>query len=126
MSTSSHFSAVPPEERRSLLDDLFHNLDAGKIGAEYLRAMESGDEKSRIAAVAKHFRTRAPRAGGAWKLPSPDFREVADRAVRGEMNEVSIPWAFPGGRIEWRFNPTLDHPPCNHEWLWQQIGRAHV
>ena len=119
MSVSKDFTAVPPEERRSLLHDLFTDLDAEKIGGEYLQAMESGDEKSRIAAVAKHFRTRKPRPGGAWKSPRPDFREVADRAVRGEMNEVSIPWTFPGGHIGWRFNPTLDHPPCNHEWLWQ-------
>ena len=119
MSGCIEHSSVPEAERRGLLQELFSGLDAEKIGAEYLRAAESGDEKSRIAAIAKYYRTRAPKPAGAWKMPDPDFRKTADRAVRGEMNEVSIPWTFPGGRIDWRFNPTFDHPPCNHEWLWQ-------
>ena len=111
-------SAVPPEERRTLLNELFGELDDGKMGKAFAEARESGDEKSLIAAAAAHFRARPPRACGGWE-EIPPSRETADRAVRGDVTVVEIPWQFPHGRIDWHFNPTLEHGPCNHEWLWQ-------
>ncbi len=44
---------------------------------------------------------------------------VADRAVEGEVTVVGIPWRFPGGAIDWRFNPTAEEGPFNPEWTWQ-------
>ncbi len=119
MDSIMNISAVPPEERHSLKQLLFSNLDAEKIGVEYLRAMAAGAEKEQTAAAARYFRERAPKPGGAWRLPGTGFPENADRAVRGEVTVTGIPWTFPDGHIDWHFNPTLDGPRCTHEWLWQ-------
>ncbi len=46
-------------------------------------------------------------------------KSAADRFARGEVCEVSVPHAFPEGRIDWLFNPTSAKGPFNPEWTWQ-------
>ena len=52
-------------------------------------------------------------------LSSPLTTDVADRAVTGDVTVVNISWAFAGGTIDWRFNPTATKGPFNPEWTWQ-------
>ena len=43
----------------------------------------------------------------------------ADRAARGEVTVVAIPWSFSSNRVDWLFNPTKAKGPFNPEWTWQ-------
>ena len=44
---------------------------------------------------------------------------IANRAVTGDVTIVNVPWCFPDGKIDWRFNPTSAKGPFNPEWTWQ-------
>jgi len=66
-----------------------------------------------------YFRTR-PRPAFFEGLENQKFSlETADRAVVGDVTVVSRPYRFPGGRIDFLFDPTKDAPPQNPEWVWQ-------
>ena len=110
---------LSPEKRMSHLDELFRTLDPERLGAGYAAARRAQDVEESIRQVARHFRSR-PR-----RLPDDDpgflcyDADRAERAVRGEVEVVNIPWKFPDGRIDFLFDPTAIHGPVNHEWVWQ-------
>ena len=105
-------------KREAHIEAFFRGITPERIGEEYKKALASGDRENAVRLAAAYFR-------GRQVPPIPDFaaggysRTVADRGVRGIMREVNIDYAFPGGKIDFLFNPTVENPPLNHEWLWQ-------
>ena len=100
------------------LDELFSLLDPDVIGPGYASAHEDGDRTGMIRAAAAYYRAKpAPDlpdfAAGDYDL------EAARRAAAGRMRVINIDHDFPDGEIDFLYNPTLEHPPVNHEWLWQ-------
>jgi Heparinase II/III N-terminus/Heparinase II/III-like protein len=77
--------------------------------------------------LAQYFRTRT---SVGWKTEtanppplSPQSRAIADAAVEGKLQGGFDPlvYSFPGGKIDWHFNPTYHMPgqSPNNEWQWQ-------
>ena len=99
--------------------ELFSLLDPVKMGQDFQHALTAGDPAELVRCTAAHFRDRADCS--CWKQHdrSRYSRETARRAVQGDVTVIGIPHAFPGGTIDWTFNPTLTAPPVNMEWLWQ-------
>ena len=121
MTVKTKDTTVPSQERKALLNELFTHLDAASLGDEYRRTLASGDEKQLIAATAKHFRERAAKnvSLNTGFSANDVSREKADRAVRGEVTVINIPWQFPDGRIDWLADPTSHFAFHDNEWLWQ-------
>lgn len=100
------------------LDELFSLLDPDVIGHDYAAARASGDRAGMIRASAAYYRAK----------PAPDLPDfaagdydlaAARRAAAGHIRVINIDHDFPDGEIDFLYNPTLEHPPVNHEWLWQ-------
>ena len=115
------------------LEELFTLLEPKKIGADYAVAHMSGDRDAMIRTCAAYYRGKA--APEIPEFSAGEYnREIADKASHGIMREINIDWVFPKGRVDFLFNPTLEHPPVNHEWLWQfnrhsfwgQMARAYA
>ncbi len=107
------------EKRSAHLKELFQHLDPRFFGEDYSAALCVDDDAAAVRAVARYFRARPGRA--FFSLPDlfPLHAERGERAIRGEVEEINVPWRFLNGRIDFLFNPTLRHGPVNHEWLWQ-------
>ena len=103
----------------TMLSELFSLLDPEMMGERYKHALEKNDRDALISAAAEYFRTRRERPYCKTIDRSVCTRETAERAVKGDVTVVNLPHAFSDGQIDWHFNPTLNAPPVNHEWLWQ-------
>ncbi len=106
-------------EQNQMLSELFEALDPKIMGDTFRKALDSGNREQLIKSTAKYFRSRTPRTYCKHLNRSIYTRKNADRAVRGDVTVINIPYSFPNGKINWFFNPTLTKPPVNHEWLWQ-------
>lgn len=102
-----------------LLSELFQLLNPEIMGEKYSSALEKGDTPTLITLTANYFRTRKECSYCKTIDLSACSLETAERAVKGDVTVVNLPHAFPAGKIDWRFNPTLTEVPVNHEWLWQ-------
>ena len=106
-------------EKELFLEDLFSRLDPALMGGKFSEALQTGDTAALIRITADHFRTRPKRPYCDLIDCSNCTMETADRAVKGDVTVIDIPHKFPGGKIDWFFNPTFETKPVNHEWLWQ-------
>ncbi len=107
------------EKLEKHIDEALEFVDPQKIGDEYRTAIENGDKKTAVSALARYYRNRP-----APNIPSFNgyinySKSHADNGVVGKMREINVDHTFPNGKINFLFNPTLDNPPVNHEWLWQ-------
>ena len=113
-------AADAPEKRRDqLLDNLPNWLNAEPFGPEYAAALKRGDRAEALRLVAGYYRRKPENPYLAGLAQKGYDAERARRAVRGEVTVVNVPYAFPDGRIDFRFDATAARPPQNHEWLWQ-------
>ncbi len=100
------------------IDEVLDFVDPSKISEEYSNAVSKNDKKAAVDALAAYYRKRP-------EFDMPDFaagkysRAHADKGVVGKMREINIDHDFPDGKINFLFNPTIEHPPVNNEWLWQ-------
>lgn len=116
---ASPLPELSPEKRQLHFEELFRNLDPDCLGAGYAAARQAGDTQEACRLIARYFRERPQDLLSAGSDRRRYNAERADRAVRGEMEEVNIPWKFPEGRVNFLFDPTAVEGPVNHEWLWQ-------
>ena len=99
--------------------ELFDVVDGKLIGEEYSRAMELCDYSAAISALAKFYREK-PKANIRERANNERYgKEKADKTIAGYAREVNIDWHFEDGELDFLFNPTINNPPVNHEWLWQ-------
>ena len=105
--------------RAEMLSQLFEQLDPQKMGESYRKALAAKDTDAMVNAAAEHFRNRAAIPTRKTLLEATGSVRTADRAVNADVTVVDIPWKFSDGNIDWRFNPTAQRLPVNHEWLWQ-------
>lgn len=101
------------------LAELFDALTPQRICSEFEDAMNAGDICKAVHVLATYYRNK----------PSPKLYELcangnydrttADNAKAGIAREVNIDWTFPGGEVDFLFDPTEIKGPRNHEWLWQ-------
>jgi len=108
------------------LSDLCESIDLTAQGLGNARsAVERGDLVSAAAALAGYFRGRT---SVPWEAGSrvqagdgPSGLDAADRIVAGVMDQQTTVHTFPGGRIDWLYNPTRerDDLAVNNEWQWQ-------
>ena len=104
------------EERFS---ELFKLLDPEQLGEKFRQALAAGERKDLIRETARYFRNR-PEKPYCRNFDRSGFSpQTAERALRGDVTVINIPHCFPENVIDWRFNPTFEKPPVNHEWLWQ-------
>ena len=99
--------------------ELFAVVDGSLIGEEYSRATALCDWGAAISALANFYRKKPKyiqkrRSGG-----NSFDKEKADKTIAGYAREVNVDWHFEDGEIDFLFNPTVENPPVNHEWLWQ-------
>ncbi len=108
--------------------ELFAALDLTMPGLEAVQsAVAGGAVDTAKAALCDYFRGRAepswffdPHAVDSSIRYS---EERTDDAVAGTFDIVGYEYTFPGGVIDWSYNPTLDAPVAdNNEWTWQ-LGR---
>lgn len=116
---ASDLPELTPAKRDRQLDELFKYLNPEAIGKEYADALKNGDREAAIRVVARYYRERPASPRYRTLTLKPADLKRADQAVRGEVSSVNIPWRFPGGRIDFLFDPTAIKGPRNHEWLWQ-------
>lgn len=115
------------------LEELFDLLMPERLGPAFAAAVESGDYQTALHLGAAYYREKADVTVPELSAQGPCDLDSADRGVEGKMREVNIDWHFPNGEIDFLFNPTTIHGPCNHEWLWQlnrhgfwaSMGRAY-
>ncbi len=100
------------------IDEVLKLIDPSKINGEYSAALEKGERARAISALAAYYRGRpdffAPTNGKARAYN----KQYADNTAEGKMREIDIDYDFGGKRINFLFNPTVENPPLNHEWLW--------
>lgn len=108
--------------------ELFAALDLTLPGLETVRAaVDGGDLAAAKTALAAYYRARTE---PTWFFdphtidPSVGYDETrATNAVNATFDIVGTTYTFPGGVIDWSYNPTLDGPAAdNNEWTWQ-LGR---
>ena len=100
-------------------------------------ALAAGNSDAALKALAAHFRQNL---GSRFPLPVPETPEAAlDGAAKildGEVRlgaGVALAHSFPGGRIDWKFNPTLGKENFTFEWgfatsrhgWWQTLAQAY-
>ncbi len=100
------------------IDDVLQFTDGTKINAEYRAAIESNNRQQAISALVRYYRSR-PEFDMPDFQPGPYDGQAAVNGVEGKMRVVNIDHDFKGPKIDFLFNPTLEMPPVNHEWLWQ-------
>ena len=118
----SSASSLPSAKREALLNDLFAALDSKALGPEAEAALVAADRPRALRAIATHYRALSDEwfvLSDSSNAPSPEEIATAERAVRGEVTVINIPWRFPDGRIDYAFNPTSERGPFNPEWTWQ-------
>ena len=105
-------AADAPEKRRDqLLDNLPNWLNAEPFGPEYAAALKRGDRAEALRLVAGYYRRKPENPYLAGLAQKGYDAERARRAVRGEVTVVNVPYAFPDGRIDFRFDATAARPP---------------
>jgi hypothetical protein len=124
---SIHYTAPsinPKPTGTSLSDrDLLDHIDLDNPLLADVRAVaETGDINATLKALAKHFRkdfrSRHP-------LPEGDIDQSAlvegAKILEGQVRltaGVGLTHNFPGGKIDWSFNPTQGKSNFTHEWGW--------
>lgn len=99
--------------------ELLAVVDEELIGEEYSRAIKGGEYGAAVAALAKFYRSK-PKYVAKRRSNAGHFdKEKADKTVAGYAREVNVDWHFEDGELDFLFNPTVNNPPVNHEWLWQ-------
>jgi hypothetical protein len=100
-------------------------------------AAAAEDHEAALKALAAYMRERQRPAWGELP-PGPRNTKIADAAAEGRVvgGLVAVEHQFPGGNINWLFNPTEKNPDVafNPEWQWQlnrmnlwwDLGRAYV
>jgi hypothetical protein len=108
--------------------DLLRAIDLTRPGLNNVAsAMRRSDLSAAQHELATYFRARTSvgwkSQGEATVRLSPQSRSVADAAVAGRFagGMVQLVYAFPDGKIDWRFNATYHTvgQPRNNEWQWQ-------
>ena len=100
------------------IDELLELLVPERVGPAYEAAHAAGDRAGMIRAAAAYYRHK-PSSGVEDFEAGPYDPELSRRRAAGQMREINIDHDFPGGAINFLYNPTLEKPPVNHEWLWQ-------
>ena len=111
--------AVTAEKYAAHLDELFAVLVPERIGEDFCRLQKDGTAEDAVKALAAYYRGKPSVPVDSLCAKGAYSKEVADKAVRGEMREVNVDYTFEGGEIDFLFNPTEENGPLNHEWLWQ-------
>ncbi|MBR4442857.1 MAG: alginate lyase family protein [Clostridia bacterium] len=101
------------------LDELLSSIRPEAIDDAYQAALAKEDIPAAVRACAAHFRAKPDAGAPSLDIRSPYSKDVADRAVRGEMRVINIDWTFENGRINYLFDPTELKGPRNYEWVWQ-------
>ncbi len=99
------------------IDEVLEFVDPAKINANYAEAVAKNDREKAVSALAEYYRKR--KAYNIFGFNKAYNKSHADKGVDGKMSEINIDYDFSDGRINFLFNPTLEKPPVNHEWLWQ-------
>ena len=109
-------------------DELFAALDLTLPGLEAVQtAVGASDLDTAKAELCTYFRERTE-PGWFFDPHSVDSsisydEQNANDAVAGRFTIVGHEYTFPGGAIDWSYNPTLDASVAdNDEWTWQ-LGR---
>jgi len=101
------------------LAELLDAVDENKISPEYQRAVMEKDCAGAVHALADYYRAKpdfsVPELSGRGKYDP----ELAEKTLNGIARVVNVDWTFPGGEVDFLFNPTVENGPTNHEWLWQ-------
>jgi len=120
-------------------EELLEALDTTRPGLEDVAtAVAEGEIEAAKSALCVYMRARTE---PTWSIdphnPDPDVgysESSAENTVAGTFTIAGYTYTFPGGVVDWSYNPTLDDPeaPDNHEWQWQlcrmgfwpNLGRA--
>ena len=97
----------------------FRALNPAALPAGYADAIRKNDKKTALHIAIEYFRNRPASAYFANLKARAFERETANRAVRGEITVVNIPYAFPGGKVDFLYDPTAPTGVHNPEWQWQ-------
>ncbi len=112
------YTSDESEKLEAHIDEALEFIDPAKISAEYQSALKAKDRAGAIRALAAYYRARP--SFNVSDLGNLGYdKDMADRGVLGKMREINVDYDFGGGRIKFLFNPTIENPPVNHEWLWQ-------
>jgi Heparinase II/III N-terminus/Heparinase II/III-like protein len=121
---------MTPEKQHELFDALDLSPDALKPIAA---AVAAGDFVKADHELAEYFRHRT---NVAWKYDprdvqkDPSFKDpVAEDALKGRLQGgLVMAWhTFPGNKIDWHYNETLNNPGLAPNWEWQwQLCRMSV
>ncbi len=118
ISEALNYSQAELQRLNRYIDEALEYIDPSVINDEYRSALNKNDREGAVNALANFYRSRR-----AYDIPDfgvgPYDRRTADNGAVGIMREINIEYSFPGGRIDFLFNPTLENPPVNHEWMWQ-------
>ena len=126
-------------------EDLLDHLDFTRPGLAAVRmAMEKNQKAEALAALAAYFRqdftARMPWTGLAGHAVTEDKEEkrrkvveAADKLLAGTVTHADNTYTFPGGDVDWRFNPTAGTDKFTYEWgfslnrhgIWEPITLAY-
>lgn len=117
-------SRISEANMAKLEQHLFDVLDRTLLPTEYGTALDHKDRNGALQAAVQYFRER-PSSAYFADLSKRGFNpETAARAVQGNITVVNIPHQFPGGKIDFLFDPTRATGVHNPEWQWQ-LNRMH-
>lgn len=99
--------------------ELLAVVRAELISDEYKSAIEACDLQGAISHLARYYRSKQRFVVKKRENSKHFNKEKADRIIEGYAREVNIDWHFEENDVDFLFNPTIENPPVNHEWLWQ-------
>lgn len=97
----------------------FGVLNPSALPPEYAEAIGKSDRTTALKVAADYFRNRRTSAYFADLKDRSYSPETAERAVRGDITVVNFPYQFPGGKVDFLFDPTASTGVHNPEWQWQ-------
>ncbi|MBR2509038.1 MAG: alginate lyase family protein [Lentisphaeria bacterium] len=97
----------------------FNSLKPEAMPSGYSEAFKKNDYRKALKIAVDYFRKR-PTPALLSDLKDREYdMNVAERAVKGNITQVSIPYQFPGGKIDFEYDPTRAKGVFNPEWQWQ-------
>ena len=114
---ASESAAIKYQEH---LEELFDVIIPEKIGSEFCHAIENNDYEAAIKACADYYRAKPDFSVPNLSGKGAYNEKVAEDCMNARACEVSVPCTFPGGVVDFLYNPTDNcETAVNHEWVWQ-------
>ena len=114
-----NISALDIASQEKLDKYLFKALDPAAMPAEYASALNGNDFRRAMQIAVDYFRKRPSPAFFDDLKERPYDKETAVRAAKGDITVVNLSYAFPGGEIDYLYDPTKSTGIYNPEWQWQ-------